>query len=204
MLNYKITTSKAQWEMIKSNMGLEYSEIPNTAPGYEKTRCYMTENTYLHKYFISANNEKDFFINYDGIGDAHNGRFSAWFTIDGDTVTISKATNEGRTYTAERFLKRFQQIVYIAACAIRYDKAVEYVPFRPNRVFTLSEWYKSRSAIECNSAAQKANAKSLGFKVFDAISGDDITETLDLDEWNNVIVDAVEHTPEYVAVYVGV
>ena len=182
MLNYKITTPKAQWGNIKSYMGLEYSEVPNTAPGYEKTRCYMTENTYLHKYFIAANNEKDFFINYDGIGDARNGRFSAWFTLDGDTVTINKATSEGKTYTAERFLKRFRQIVYIAA----------------------SEWYKSRSAIECNSAAKKVGTESLGFKVFDAISGEDITETLDLDEWNNVIVDAVEHTSECVAVYVGV
>lgn len=98
--------------------------VPNTAAGYEKTRCYLITD-YNHKYFVSAIDERHYFFEYRPEY-TYPEPFAVWFTLDGDTFTIIQAVTNGRTYKAERLLQRFVPITHFIALAIIKDNIVEW------------------------------------------------------------------------------
>lgn len=69
---------------------------------------------------------------------------------------------------------------------------------------SLNDWYHTCSNIACNDAAKKAGRDYLGFKIFDNISGENLTETLEYSDWNIAKVDGIEYGKEYISLYVSI
>lgn len=119
MLDFtNVTTPEAYREAKKY---IRFDFVPNTAPGYERSRCYVTAHG--HKYFLSANTEKDYYLSFDG---AYN-KFSIFFQINGDQITIKKAHFNGRTEKADKYLNKYTALLAMIHSCIKYDKVIEYV-----------------------------------------------------------------------------
>ena len=119
-------TTKEQYEKVKRGCNFVFEYVPHTATGYEDNRKYITINEpNRHKYFLSAVTDKDFYLSEVDEG-AHYSSFSVWFYIDGDTVTIKEASENGRSYKADKFLKRYVSIVNVMASIIKYDGIIKY------------------------------------------------------------------------------
>lgn len=124
MLTFTNTTTKETYQNNKKYMRFE--SVPNTAAGYERCRCYI----YSHgsKYFLSAENEKDYFLWYsDDNGEKDS--FHVRFTVDGDTITINNASYKQRYEKANKFLKKYMMVVAMAHSCIKYDRIVEYIRY---------------------------------------------------------------------------
>lgn len=117
MLRFTNVTPFEAYKEAKKNIRFDF--VPNTAAGYERSRCYIT--SHFHKYFVSANTEKDFFLLYEG-----NDKFSIFFQIDGDDITIKEAGYNGRKETADKYLKKYMQLLSMIHSCIKYDKVIEY------------------------------------------------------------------------------
>ena len=109
------------WAAHKTGCRVSYEEVPNTARGYEKNCAYIVDGLYNHKYFLSANSERDYYINCEECGG-----WSVWYSVDGDNITIEHATQGGRHYSAPRMLKKYAAVVRFCAAAVKYDGAVKY------------------------------------------------------------------------------
>ena len=68
---------------------------------------------------------------------------------------------------------------------------------------TLQEWYKTEADAICAEAASRVQREWIGFRLLDAITGENITNDIDPEEWDAVKVDAIETRPDFVAVYVS-
>lgn len=112
-----ILTKEHYNQKIKGNYSADY--IQHTAKGYEETRKRVTIGQ--HRYFLSAQTEKDYFLQCET-----SPRFSCFFRIDGDAVTLYKVTNNGRTYTAPRYLRKYTGITAIFSSIIKYGGIVNF------------------------------------------------------------------------------
>lgn len=124
MLTYTNSTSKDTYQNNKKYMRFE--NVPNTAAGYERCRCYI----YSHgtKYFLSAESGNDFFLWFNDES-AANDSFSVRFHVDGDEITIKDATYRGRGERANKYLKKYMMVVAMAHSCIKYDRIVEYIRY---------------------------------------------------------------------------
>ena len=140
MYQFEIGSNKKFWEYDKKGLMIRYEEVPNTAKGYERTRCNMISETFNTVWFISANTEKHYYVRYQGDYTFSGDKIvkpcgkvdpvSFWVEIEGDKATITEAHQGKRAYKDGRFLKRFKPLAAIAAYAIKFDNAVEFVPYR--------------------------------------------------------------------------
>lgn len=140
MYKFEIKSSKKFWEYDKSGLMIRYEEVPNTAKGFERCRCNMISDELNSSWFISANTEKHYYVRYQGdkwfsgikIVQPYEpiSPVSLWLEVENDTVTIKEADQGKRHYKDGRFLKRFKTIADIAAQAIIFDNAVEFIPYR--------------------------------------------------------------------------
>lgn len=124
MFTFTNTTTKEQYNNYFRG-AVTVEDVPNTAKGLEKTRKNITMNG--HTYFLSANTEKDYFLQCD---EGARGVFSVFFRAEGDRVTINSAAMNGRRENAERYLAKYARIVSAMHTLIKYGKAVEYIAYR--------------------------------------------------------------------------
>lgn len=124
MITFTNSTTKETYQNNKKYITFE--SVPNTAAGYERCRTYIISHG--TRYFLSANTEKDYYMNFEDKS-AANDSFSVWFSIDGDKVTIHKAIYRNRIETADRYLKKYMMVLSLAHSCIKYDKIVEYIRY---------------------------------------------------------------------------
>ena len=119
MFRFSNIMSIEQYENLKRNSGMRFEYVPNTATGKEDTR----KNIYVNgqKYFLSANTEKDYFLQCE------TDSFCVWFRYDNGWIEAQKASYHGRTETAEKYLKKYELILYIMCSVIKYDGIVRFV-----------------------------------------------------------------------------
>ena len=103
MYQFNNATSIETYKNNKKYIRFEY--VPNTAAGAEHTRAYVISHGW--KYFLSAINERDYFL-------------------EGDKITVNKAHYKNRTEQAARSLKKYAMVLSMAASCIKYDNIVSY------------------------------------------------------------------------------
>ena len=121
---FENVTTKEVYTNGKQAGNFHFENVPNTAAGYERTRCYITVNN-IHKYFLSANTEKDYFLMYEGGAN----KLTVYFEAEGDMITIKKASDNGRTFTAGKYLKKYAALLAMIHSCIKYDKIIEYIRY---------------------------------------------------------------------------
>lgn len=67
---------------------------------------------------------------------------------------------------------------------------------------TLKKWYLEKADRVCDEAAKKYKVEYIGFKIYDNISGENITNDIDYEDWNIAIVKAVTIEEDDVRVWV--
>lgn len=110
-------TTLDQYKSAKEH--IQFEHVPNTAAGHENSRKYITFHN--HKYFVTALNERDYYISHDG-----NNAFSLWFWTDGDRIIIEAAKKNGRTEHAEKYLKKYAAVLAMVHSCIKYDRIINY------------------------------------------------------------------------------
>ena len=127
MFAFTNTTTKDRYINAKKKQNISFEYVPNTAVGYEDSRKYINANGF--KYFITANTERDYFLHLnDGIEN-----LSIDFEIDGDRVTIHKASYQGRNEKADRYLKKYMQLLTLIHSVLKYDKIITYTDWSGHR-----------------------------------------------------------------------
>lgn len=125
MLTFRNVTKYETYKNNKAHGNISFEFVPNTAAGYERTRCYIKSLGW--KYFLAALNENEYFMSL--CDDPYN-VFTVNFRADGDQVTIQKASNKGRRESADKYLKKYANLVCMLHNCIKFDKVVEYIPYR--------------------------------------------------------------------------
>lgn len=120
MITFNNITGLETYAKAKKQRGITFEYVPNTAAGYEKTRCYINSSGY--KYFVSAMNEKDYFVSCE---DKYNS-FSVWFSLDLTQVTIKKANYQGRHEKSDKYLKKYMDILTTITSCIIFDRVAVY------------------------------------------------------------------------------
>lgn len=67
---------------------------------------------------------------------------------------------------------------------------------------TLEKWYLEKADRVCAEAARKYKVEYIGFKIYDDISGENITNDIDYEDWNIAKVQAVTIAEDHVRVWV--
>ena len=68
---------------------------------------------------------------------------------------------------------------------------------------TLEKWYLEKADSVCAEAARKYKVEYIGFKIYDNISGENITNDIDYEDWNISKVQAVTIEEDDVRVWVS-
>ena len=121
MYSFENVTTAYQYQLGKRSNYVSFEDVPNTAQGYESCCKYVNANGF--RYFLSANNEKDYFLMCDERGT----RWAVWFTVDGDTITVIKSTYNGRSEKNAKYHKKYASILALIHSCIKYDGVVKYV-----------------------------------------------------------------------------
>lgn len=126
---------KASWNNAKKWSEWIYTEVPNTAKGYECC-CKNISDRFGNKWLLTAHTEVDYAVH---VTDGPDKIFMPFriekVSEDKFCITIEKCTHNKRTYTAAKFLKKYIELAVWMACAVVLDKAVIYKPYR-------KEWHE--------------------------------------------------------------
>ena len=69
---------------------------------------------------------------------------------------------------------------------------------------TLAVWYHRKANEVCSKAAERQEKDYIGFKIFDDISGENLTDEVANWNWDEFTVSAVEEREGYIAVYIAI
>lgn len=122
---YKVINITSAKEYESQKAVLRFESVPNTAVGFDCCRKYIIDTRFGHKYFLSAINEKDYFLQNEKDG------WSVWFSVDGNDVIITRAWNyrTQREERADRYMKKYALVCVMAHSCIKYDGLVKYTRY---------------------------------------------------------------------------
>ena len=127
MFTFTNVTTRDRYIEAKKNQGISFEYVPNTATGYEDCRKYINANGF--KYFLSANTEKNYFLSMEDACE----KLSIFFQVDGDKVTIERASYQGRSEKADRYLKKYVQLLTLIHSVLKYDRIITFTDMCGNR-----------------------------------------------------------------------
>ena len=117
MITFKNTTTFDTYNKARQAAHISFEYIPAT----DKTRCFITVNH--HTYNVATPGKNEYCMQHE----SYEGSFGCWFRVDGDNIEILKGTHNGRDEYADKYLKKYMQVVTTIHSCIKYDKVIECV-----------------------------------------------------------------------------
>ena len=119
-MKFTNTTTFKQYEQAKNYFEYSFESVPNTAAGYDCMRKIINKRNFSYK--VGMNTERDYWLSFE---DSYNKLFLT-FQVDGDEVTIVHATDNGKHYTADRYLKKYVLLLAEITTILKYERLLQY------------------------------------------------------------------------------
>ena len=123
MYSFTNNTTFEQYARYKQYFDFTFASVPNTAAGFDSCRKIVKIGCY--DYTIGCNTEVSYWLSCKA--DGHN-LFINW-KMTGNFIEIESATDNGRHFTAAKYLKKYAKLICEMASCVKYDGILQFKPY---------------------------------------------------------------------------